>query len=617
MPKHALWAASAVLALVAVSGCQTTKPASVAPQASAIQAEKAGFCPTSQGQSSLALDVSVANADALKSWKVEVIGGQTAVRTWSGDAANVPAVLSWDGKSDDGNMAAEGTYVARLSVEYAKTYQPTTVESGGFLLDLTAPTGVIALDPQTLDPTDKGVVTPMSLTIKASSTVAKMDRWELAIEDSSGTVEKTFQGQFAAPTATWDGSLKGGGFVQPFTNYTAFATVKDEFGNAAELKAVIPVAAVALSPEQNPMPETKSQTPPGMPASAGVASIVASASGFSPNGDAQSDTISFAISLGRPDAVRSWKVEIASASDVAYVAQGGKANLPKSLTWDGKTNAGATATEGTYTAALSVDYGEAFTPAAATSSAFVLDTTPPAGSISLSSPLFSPIEGSDTITLSVNAASPVAGITSWKMDIYDPGGNVFRSFSGNWPSDKVVWDGKGVNGDLVQSAEDYPVVATVRDQYGNTGTLKGVIPVDILVEKTATGYRILASRIFFKSFTADYHDVTSDLAAQNADRLDALAKKLSKFPGYSIKIVGHAVSIYWYDPARAKIEQKDVLIPLSTARAQAIKAALVRRGLDAARFTTDGVGSADQLVPDSNLKDRWQNRRVALFLEKS
>jgi len=47
-----------------------------------------------------------------------------------------------------------------------------------------------------------------------------------------------------------------------------------------------------------------------------------------------------------------------------------------------------------------------------------------------------------------------------------------------------------------------------------------------------------------------------------------------------------------------------------------VEAALVDRGLEKARFTTEGVGASDQLVPDSDYKDRWQNRRVALFLDK-
>ena len=169
------------------------------------------------------------------------------------------------------------------------------------------------------------------------------------------------------------------------------------------------------------------------------------------------------------------------------------------------------------------------------------------------------------------------------------------------------WDGKGISGDMVLSAEDYPVTVTVRDEYGNP---------DILVERTVTGYRILSSRIFFKAFTADYHDVPANLAKQNIARLDALAAKLTKFPDYKIRIVGHAVSIFWDKPALGKVEQEKTLIPLSKLRANAVMSALVDRGLAVERFTTEGVGASDQLVPDSNYAYRWENRRVAFFLDK-
>jgi outer membrane protein OmpA-like peptidoglycan-associated protein len=298
----------------------------------------------------------------------------------------------------------------------------------------------------------------------------------------------------------------------------------------------------------------------------------------------------------------------------SYSGQG--PNPPGTLEWDGKTDTGVIAPEGTYTATLSIDYGATFAPASAMSAPFILDVTPPTGTISLSSALFSPIEGSDTITLTLALSSQVAKIDSWIMDIYDPGENLFRSFAGKWPMNQAVWDGKGTNGDMVQSAEDYPVQVTVRDQFGNTGMIKAAVPIDILVEKTASGYRILASRIFFKAFTADYTNVGPELEQQNASRLDALAEKLKKFPGYQIRIVGHAVMINWDNPAAGKEEQEAILIPLSKARAEAVKQALVDRGLDAARFTTEGVGASDQLVPDSDYKDRWQNRRVALYLEK-
>jgi len=74
--------------------------------------------------------------------------------------------------------------------------------------------------------------------------------------------------------------------------------------------------------------------------------------------------------------------------------------------------------------------------------------------------------------------------------------------------------------------------------------------------------------------------------------------------------------IYWNNKTLGDIEQRDVLIPLSQARADAVKKALVDRGLNDGVFTTQGVGASDQLVPDSNLADRWQNRRVAFYLER-
>lgn len=162
-----------------------------------------------------------------------------------------------------------------------------------------------------------------------------------------------------------------------------------------------------------------------------------------------------------------------------------------------------------------------------------------------------------------------------------------------------MWDGKSGSGQMVESAEDYDVTATVRDEFGNSAEISSVIPVDILVEKTA-----------------DYIDVAADLASQNSGRLDQLAAKLKKFPGYKIRLVGHAVMINWDNAAKGKAEQEMVLIPLSKARAEAVKQAMVERGLDAAIFVAEGVGAADQLVPDSDLANRWRNRRVAFFLEK-
>ena len=607
--KFLLTAGAAVALMAALAACQTTKPGLVAAAESAIQVEKSGFSPSgAAGQNSIEISLLFGNGDAVDSWKVEVASSGTTQKTWTGKSDYLPASLTWDGKADSGSLAPEGTYTAKLSITYKEKYQPASAESRSFVLDVNPPTGSLTMDPRFFTPTDSGVAAPMTITVNASSPLAKMDSWSLDVLDPAGTLVKNFSGQWPDASASWDGSSVAGGFVTPGTTYQAVATVRDEYGNSAKLKADIAVAAL---PEKAPV---QAVTPP--PQKPGQPTVTATEPGFSPNGDKVADTLTLALGYGSPSAVTTWKVSVSQqGGDVQRTWSGDGSNLPSTIVWDGKSDSGSLAPEGTYTATIAATYSSA-APGSATSAPFVLDVTPPSGSITLSAPLFSPIESSDTISRKLDATSPTAKIDSWTMDIYDPGGNVFRTFSGKWPASSVTWNGRSAKGELVQSAEDYPVVATVRDQFGNTGTVKSVVPVDILVEKIATGYRILASRIFFKAFTADYKDVAPDLAAQNMKRLDDLAAKLKKFPGYRIRMVGHAVSIYWDSPARHAVEERDVLVPLSKARAEAVKSAMVDRGLDAARFTTDGVGSSDQLVPDSDYKDRWQNRRVALFLEK-
>ncbi|HTP59100.1 MAG TPA: FlgD immunoglobulin-like domain containing protein, partial [Spirochaetia bacterium] len=444
-----------------------------------------------------------------------------------------------------------------------------------------------------------GAVQPVTVNIKGSSKVAKLDSWQLDITDPSGAAFRSFDGKWPDAQVQWDGKSAGGDMVvAPGASYSATATLKDQFGLTAQVTGSISVAG----------PAAVGQAP-------GTFRVVPQTTGFSPKGTVKTEKLS--VGYGKSDAVKSWKLEILGADGAAVrTFTGDSSNLPSTVTWDGNNSSGSLSAEGAYTARLSVDYGGKYAAGTTTSDKFVLDITPPTGTITLSDPVFSPIEGSPTITLTVDASSRTAKIASWHMEINDPEDHLFKAFDAQWPTKDAVWNGKGTNGDLVQSAEDYPVVAMVRDEYGNTGALKATVPVDILVEKTATGYRILSSRIFFKAYTADWQGVRPDLAAQNLRRLNDLGAKLKKFPNYKIKLVGHAVMIHWDNKALGDVEQRDVLIPLSQARADAIKKALADRGLADNMFATQGVGASDQIVPDSDLANRWQNRRVAFYLER-
>jgi outer membrane protein OmpA-like peptidoglycan-associated protein/flagellar hook assembly protein FlgD len=591
------------LLIVALLSCQTAKPNTAG---NSIRTEQAGLAPNGDKEhSTIDLTLVFANTAAITGWKVEMITGGNPQRQWSGDGKTLPSTVSWDGKSESGSLAPEGSYTAKLTVNYGSGSAAATgmAESGSFILDITPPTGSVSFSPQQFSPDATEAVAPVTVSIKGSSAVAKLDSWSLDVMDPSGKVFRSFDGKWPSQDIQWDGKSSSGETVTPGASYSATATLRDEFGLTAQVTGGISVAGMSTTPTT-----TVGQAP-------GTFGVTPETTGFSPPGTVKVEKLD--VGYGKSDAVKSWKLEILDSSgETVKSFNGASSNMPATLSWDGKNDSGEISPEGAYTARLSVDYGGVYAANTATSDRFVLDLTPPTGSIALSEPLFSPIEGSSTITLTVDATSRTAKIASWRMEIDDPENHLFKAFEAAWPTNNAVWNGKGIKGDLVQSAEDYPVVAMVRDEYGNAGQLKSVVPVDILVEKTATGYRILASRIFFKAFTADYADVRPDLAAQNIKRLNDLAVKLKKFPNYKIKLVGHAVKIYWYDKTLGDIEQRDILIPLSEARAEAVRKALTDRGLEAPMFTTEGVGASDQLVPDSDLADRWQNRRVAFFLER-
>jgi outer membrane protein OmpA-like peptidoglycan-associated protein len=154
------------------------------------------------------------------------------------------------------------------------------------------------------------------------------------------------------------------------------------------------------------------------------------------------------------------------------------------------------------------------------------------------------------------------------------------------------------------------------DALGNISTVGASIPVDILVYRDGDQIKIRISAITFLPFSANYVDVPPAQRERNLQTLDRLAEILNRFPSYRIGVQGHAVQIYWNDPIRGRTEQEQVLIPLSTARAEAIREALIARGVSAGRLTSSGVGAAQPLVPNSDLENRWINRRVEFTLER-
>jgi flagellar hook assembly protein FlgD len=558
-----------------------------------------GFSPNGDSaMSSINFALTVPNKDAVKSWKVLISENDAGLqKTFSGEGSSLRDEITWAGRSDSGSLAPEGAYTAEMSIDYGATFKSVVVKSRRFVLVSTPPKGSIQISADQNVPDEHGLVSPATIVLDGSSALAQMASWKIVISDPAGNPFRIFGGTWPPKRIAWNGVADDGSLVEPGTKYDVTAVVRDEFGISDELSSSITVVALPQATEQS--------------------AATALAKGFSPAGNGE---IGLALTFGNKNLVKGWSLDIERDDrTVRMHFPGDPQSLPDSFSWNGLLQDGTIAPDGMYSATLSVAYGRVYAPVTVSSDAFALVATAPAGRMSISPELFSP-DGSggasDSVSITLDASSHYAKLNDWSIDISDPGGNAFASFRGQWPAKTLTWNGRNAKNELVESAEDYPVVARVRDEFGNTLELKSAVHVDILIVKMGDGYRIRIASIVFKPFTADYLEVASDIAERNVSTLNLLADKLKKFPGYQIRLVGHAVMVNWDNPARGKIEQEKELLPLSKDRAAAIAKALAARGIEASRLIADGVGASEQIVPDSDFANRWKNRRVEFFLQK-
>jgi outer membrane protein OmpA-like peptidoglycan-associated protein len=94
----------------------------------------------------------------------------------------------------------------------------------------------------------------------------------------------------------------------------------------------------------------------------------------------------------------------------------------------------------------------------------------------------------------------------------------------------------------------------------------------------------------------------SDIEPQYRDILNRIAGILMTLKGYSIYVYGYT------DDSGTKEDN----LELSASRARAVRAALVKAGVDQSLISTKGFGKSKLLVRDSNAKARAANRRVEI-----
>ncbi|UCF95898.1 MAG: gliding motility-associated C-terminal domain-containing protein [Spirochaetaceae bacterium] len=565
-----------------------TRPSSIT-----LDIDLRSFSPNADGKKDLLrFYPKLTRSEDVVEWQLEVVDEEGDVgRTIAGKGVP-PGMIVFDGKDAKGQRLSDGFYLGVLSILYGNGDNPTA-PSPQFQIDTTMPRAALSAPHLIFSPDGDG--RKDTLTIRQFTSVEKL--WNAEVVNGTNQPVKRASWQGSLLEVTWDGTDDAGQRV-PDGRYTYRVSSTDEADNAN----VIELKNIRVDTRPTPV------------------SVSPGTGGFSPNGDGIMDNLILNVNAGQQEEIESWTLTLVQRDrTVRKTFSGGEDYpLPTRISWNGRGDDGKI-TEGMYQARLSVEY-EKGNLAESQSTLFQLDITPPQISLKFSPQPFSPdadgVDDALNIRIEAKDSSP---IEDWIVKIVDPMEHDFASFSGRSMPTNLTWNGRSRDGELVQSAEDYPVYVTVRDNVWNAATLRSVIPVDVLVMREGDKLKIIISSIYFKPYTADYTDksaIDPERVEKNLKTLDRLAEILKKYHDYKIQLEGHAVMIYWDQPAKAKIEQEEVLLPLSQERAGVIKTALVQRGVRADRMSITGYGGLYPVVPHGDLDNRWKSRRVEFILVK-
>ena len=520
------------------------------------------------------------------------------------EAKKLPVNFVWDGKGNDKLRCEDGSYTASLKIT-ATNGSVSAPAKQTVVLDTKAPSLTAEIPWTAFSPDGDG----NQDNIPVSITNCTDDVWTAEVKSVAGATVKKITWNNKKTGFVWDGKDESGNLAKDGT-YNIVISSTDAAGNSFKTE----LSNIILDNR-----ETKVY-------------LTAENEGISPNNDKVLDTQKFAIKLSVPENISNWTFMICkeNGESVYTLTEKDSASVPSTISWNGADATGKVC-EGTFFGTINVTYAKG-NIISGMSSPFICTATAPQLKVQTAPQFFSPDnDGVDDDLFIKLSGTTKAKITSWSFTITDPKGKAFWKTSGkNTITERIIWDGlsniqknSSGNAERVQSAMDYPYEFTVSDNLGMKSTVRGIIPVDVLVIREGNVLKMAVPSIIFESDSSNFQNANNKLSQEqitkNLNTLNRIADILKKFKEYKVEIVGHANKVT-DNPDEETVDNLNqwgrALTPLSKERAAEIKAYLIKRGANGSNITTNGLGGTRPVVNPKDKDNNWKNRRVEFILQK-